>query len=106
MIDFEYFREVSMSLSILDFIIVFLAGICLGTLYFGGLWMTLQRLPRWRRPFLGMGLSWALRLVILLAGGTLLLRYTSLPLIVAIALLAVGLWLVRLGMVTHVIRDA
>ena len=45
-----------------------LAGGALGALHFGGLWYTLRRLPRVRRPGLWMGGSFILRTVVVLAG--------------------------------------
>ncbi len=37
-------------------ILAFIAGLALGLLYFGGLWLTIKQLPRSRRPaFLALG---------------------------------------------------
>ena len=44
------------------------AGLALGAFYFGGLWLTLQRLPESPRPALLMGGSYLLRLAVTLGG--------------------------------------
>ena len=44
------------------------AGLALGALYFGGLWLTLQRLPDSPRPALLIGGSYILRLAVTLGG--------------------------------------
>ncbi|MDI6687544.1 MAG: ATP synthase subunit I [Desulfobacterales bacterium] len=49
-------------------ITAFAAGIGLGTFYFGGLWLTVQRLPRVRRPALLSMCSFFGRLGIVLFG--------------------------------------
>lgn len=46
----------------------FLAGIALGALYFGGLWLTVQRLRIVRRPGTLLLVSFAVRSVLVLAG--------------------------------------
>lgn len=72
-----------------------LAGISLGGIYFGGLWFTLRRLNRWRQPFLGMGLSWLVRLEILLSGGAWLMKQAIASPLLVILLLSLGVWLSR-----------
>jgi F1F0 ATPase subunit 2 len=47
-------------------------GLVLGCLFFGGLWLTLSRIPYWRHPGLGMLASLLLRLA-LVGGGLYLL---------------------------------
>lgn len=84
-------------------IVLLLAGLCLGGLYFGGLWFTLQRLPRWRRPFLSMGLSWLIRLEILLGGGAWLLQHPLAPPLPTILLLSCGVWLSRTLLITSLL---
>ncbi len=42
-------------------------GAVLGAGYFGGLWWTLSRLGRWRRPGVALAVSFALRAVVALA---------------------------------------
>jgi F1F0 ATPase subunit 2 len=74
---------------------LFLAGVSLGGIYFGGLWFTLRRLKRWRQPFLGMGVSWLVRLVILLSGGAWLMKQAIAPPLLVILLLSAGMWLSR-----------
>jgi F1F0 ATPase subunit 2 len=49
-------------------IMAFAAGIGLGTFYFGGLWLTVQRLPKVRRPALLSMCSFFVRLGIILFG--------------------------------------
>jgi F1F0 ATPase subunit 2 len=49
-------------------ITAFAAGIGLGTFYFGGLWLTVQRLPKVRRPALLSMCSFFGRLGIVLFG--------------------------------------
>ncbi|AEF98943.1 ATP synthase subunit I [Methylomonas methanica] len=40
------------------------AGIALGSLYFGGLWLSVRRAPHWQHPGLGMAASLFLRLAL------------------------------------------
>lgn len=82
---------------------LFLVGLSLGYLYFGGLWFTLRRLPRWRRPFLGMGLSWLTRLTVLLGLGGVLLRDPIAPPLQTILLLSLGVWCSRNLLITTLI---
>ena len=42
-------------------------GLALGTAYFGGLWWTLARLARWRRPAVVLAASFAVRAALALA---------------------------------------
>ncbi|NJN67591.1 MAG: ATP synthase subunit I [Chloroflexaceae bacterium] len=44
------------------------AGMAMGLAYFGGLWLTVQRLPRSRHPALLLVGSFALRMALLLVG--------------------------------------
>lgn len=43
-------------------------GTFLGCFYFGGLWLTLKRVHRTRRPKIWLGASYACRLLLVLAG--------------------------------------
>jgi F1F0 ATPase subunit 2 len=43
-------------------------GLVLGSLFFGGLWLTLRRIPNWRHPGLGMLASLLLRLALVGSG--------------------------------------
>ena len=52
----------------LSLTLAFLAGLALGLVYFGGLWLTVQRLPTARRPGLLAALSLILRLGFVLGG--------------------------------------
>jgi len=49
-------------------LISFTAGIFLGAVYFGGLWLTVRRLPDSGRPFVSMFWSFLLRAFMILAG--------------------------------------
>lgn len=80
-----------------------LAGLSLGGIYFGGLWMTLRRLPRWRRPFLGVGLSVGLRLGMLLGGGVWLWQHPIAPPLQTILLISFGVWLSRMLLITRLL---
>ena len=51
-----------------ELILPFLFGLALGVVYFGGLWLTLQRLPTSQSPALLMLASLSLRMGVLLAG--------------------------------------
>lgn len=44
------------------------AGILLGCIYFGGLWLTIRRLTRWRQPGLTMMASLLVRLTLVAVG--------------------------------------
>jgi len=48
-------------MSMLYLCMTFMAGIAIGALYFGGLWWTVQRLPRSRNPSLLMLVSFLVR---------------------------------------------
>ena len=52
----------------------FLAGIVIGGVYFGGLWATVRGLPDAGKPFRRLGLSFALRAALALAGFWLVLQ--------------------------------
>lgn len=51
-----------------DFFAELLAAVCLGvalgSLYFGGLWLSVRRAPHWQHPGLGMAASLFLRLAL------------------------------------------
>ena len=49
-------------------------GLLLGAVYFAGLWWTVARVDRWRRPGRALALSFVLRAAVLLAGVYLLAR--------------------------------
>lgn len=82
-----------------------LAGLILGALYFGGLWITLRRLPRWRRPFLSIALSWLIRLEILLGGGAWFLQHPLAPPLPTLLLLSCGVWLSRTLLITSLLAS-
>ncbi len=49
-------------------------GLVLGAAYFAGLWWTVVRVDRWRRPGRALAMSFVLRAALLLAGVYLLAR--------------------------------
>lgn len=53
---------------VLELLLAACAGLALGAVYFGGLWLTVRRLPHWRQPALLMSISFLLRLVLLASG--------------------------------------
>lgn len=55
-------------------VLVFLGGCLLGAFYFGGLWITVKRMPHSRHPQAIMLLSFVLRLMVTLAVFYLLCR--------------------------------
>lgn len=55
-------------------IVAFVAGILLGILYFGALWMTVRRVTRLRRPILTLGVSFLIRAGIIIAALFILMR--------------------------------
>lgn len=55
-------------------------GAALGGLYFAGLWWTLLRLDRWRRPALALAVSFLVRALPTLAAFVLLARVGLVPL--------------------------
>lgn len=61
----------------------FALGLVLGAVYFGGLWWTVSRLGRWRRPGVALAVSFALRAVLVLAAYAALARWGLAPLGVA-----------------------
>jgi F1F0 ATPase subunit 2 len=83
--------------------VLFIAGLILGSLYFGGLWLTLNRLPRWRHPFLALGLSLLVRLTILLGGGAWLLQSSAISPLQTILLLSAGVWLSRMVLIVRLL---
>ncbi len=69
-------------------------GALIGALYFGGLWWTLARLGRWRRPALALSVSFLARALPALAVFVLLARLGPMPL----ALALVGFLVMRLAL--------
>lgn len=77
-------------------------GLALGGAYFGGLWWTLARLPRWRRPGWALAVSFAVRGPLLLVALALLARQGVVPLLLAlvgflVARVALSAWLKAAG---------
>jgi F1F0 ATPase subunit 2 len=77
-------------------------GLALGGAYFGGLWWTLARLPRWRRPGWALAASFAVRGPLLLVALALLARQGVVPLLLAlagflVARVALSAWLKAAG---------
>ncbi len=69
-------------------------GLLLGAFYFAGLWWTVARVDRWRRPGRALALSFVLRAAVLLSGVYLLARVGIGPL----ALGLLGLVLARVAL--------
>lgn len=84
--------------------VLFIAGLGLGGVYFGGLWLILGRLPRWRRPFLALGLSLLVRLAVLLGVGGWLLRFSAISPLQTILLLSTGVWLSRMLLIARLLK--
>lgn len=53
---------------ILSYVLSLAAGFFLGYIFFGGLWLTVRRLPQMKKPFLWTALSLLLRFGIVLTG--------------------------------------
>ncbi|MGF1514665.1 MAG: ATP synthase subunit I [Elainellaceae cyanobacterium] len=100
--------ELSVMKSLIPLVLLTLAGLGLGSLYFGGLWATLRRIPHCRYPFFRMGVSLVGRLAVLLGGGAWLLHttvpHTSVPPLLAILGLSAGLWFSRTLLIMRLIR--
>ena len=72
-------------MSFLGALATFALGLASGAAYFGGLWWTLARLPRWRRPGWVLAASFAVRGPLLLVLLALLAREGVVPLLLALA---------------------
>ncbi len=57
-----------MTTQLTNMVMAMVIGMVFGTIYFGGLWFTVQRLPEMRRQAMWMIASTVLRLSILMAG--------------------------------------
>jgi F1F0 ATPase subunit 2 len=73
-------------------------GLALAGAYFGGLWWTVARLPRWRRPGWALAASFVVRGALLLTVLALLARQGVVPLLLALvgflgARVALSAWL-------------
>ena len=79
----------------------FALGSALGAGYFGGLWWTLARLGRWRRPAVALAVSFVLRTVLALAAFAALARLGLAPLGAAF----LGFLAVRLAASWRLARD-
>ena len=53
---------------IAELLTVTCAGFALGCIYYGGLWLTVNRVVHWRQPALGMLASLLLRLAVIAIG--------------------------------------
>ena len=69
------------------------AGVLLGVLYFGGLWLTLRHVQGSERPGLLLFTSFAVRAALLLAAFLALVRYGPWALIMALAGFLASRWL-------------
>ncbi|NET37964.1 MAG: ATP synthase subunit I [Cyanothece sp. SIO1E1] len=66
-----------MDINMFAFMVALITGLGLGLFYFGGLWFTVRRLPKAKRPILVMAVSFLLRLGISLSGVYLILIHLS-----------------------------
>ncbi len=82
--------------------LVFLSGVILGGLYFGGLWLTVRKLPQTHRPAQLFLLSFLLRTSLVLAGFYLLMAASWQRLLAAL----LGFILARMIMTRHVALSA
>lgn len=57
-----------MAASVTELTIAAVAGAMLGSLYFGGLWLTVSHAQHWRNPGLGVAVSLFLRLAMVAMG--------------------------------------
>lgn len=65
--------------------VAFFAGLLMGGVYFGLLWLTLQRLPEAKHPALLAGVSLVVRTVLMAGGLWLVVQGGALQLLVALA---------------------
>lgn len=79
----------------------FALGLLIGAVYFGGLWWTLARLGRWRRPGVAVAVSFALRAAFALALFAGIVRLGLAPLGAAF----IGFLVVRIVASQRVARD-
>ena len=61
-------------MTILSLVLSFIAGMGLGLIYFGGLWLTLKHLPHYKRPILMTMASFLVRTAVVLLGFYLLVK--------------------------------
>ena len=94
-----------MAMNVIGWLGIFFAGLSLGSVYFGALWFTVCRFKHWRQPFLGMGISWGVRLVILLSGGAWLMQQAIAPPLLVILLLSAGVWLSRTLLIVYLLAS-
>ena len=85
-------------MSVIGALAAVVVGLAAGAAYFGGLWWTLSRLSRWRRPGWVLAASFAVRGALLLAVFALVARQGLVPLLLALvgfiaARLALAAWL-------------
>ncbi|WP_372634409.1 ATP synthase subunit I [Fodinibius sp.] len=70
-------------LQILFYVTAAGGGVVLGLIYFGGLWITINKVSDVRRPYLLLTASFLLRTALVLAGFYLLLLYNWIYLVLA-----------------------
>ena len=78
--------------------LLFLAGMGFGLFYFGGLWLTLQKLAHQRSWTLWLGISFILRLAVVLSGFFLLMQGNWLKLVA----LTTGFIVTRIVMIKRI----
>ena len=85
-----------MTLDLLALTLAFVAGLGLGLLYFGGLWLTVRQLPASEHPFLLFFVSLLLRLAIALGGFYLIIaRFVGGKLIIVLLTCIFGFLIAR-----------
>ncbi|MGK7926742.1 MAG: ATP synthase subunit I [Spirulina sp.] len=89
-------RDRDMTLDLLALTLAFVAGLGLGLLYFGGLWLTVRQLPASEHPFLLFSVSLLLRLAIALGGFYLIIaRFVGGKLIIVLLTCIFGFLITR-----------
>jgi F1F0 ATPase subunit 2 len=68
-------------MNILPFVVAFIAGLLIGVFYFGGLWLTIQKVYQLKRAWLWLFVSFISRLIVCLIPFYLLIRYNWLYLL-------------------------
>ncbi|MEM7771272.1 MAG: ATP synthase subunit I [Cyanobacteria bacterium P01_A01_bin.37] len=96
--------EIGMNINLIQLTLLVLAGLGLGSVYFGGLWLTVQQIPTMQQPLGMILLSFGLRLAIVLLGGYLLVsQRVEQAMIVSLLACTAGFLMARHLLISHVI---